>query len=215
MERKTTSKTEEILAPYAKYIRNVVGKYLKNPCDAEDAAQETLLKVFMNLGSFRGESRLSTWVFSVARNTALNHLRSQGQEPGLFPDDLTDPSITLAADTGDLELGYMEALRTVLSDAERRAFFLGAIVGLDSRKGGEVLALTPEGFRQRVCRARHKLNAFHLEHCDPTSEAGPTCDFHVQTSKNAFLLEQVKSVLAMEEKLRTLSAEEIRKMLPL
>jgi RNA polymerase sigma-70 factor (ECF subfamily) len=50
---------------------------LKNEADAEDAAQEAVLKAFTNLAKFRGDSKFSTWLFRIATNEALMKLRKQ------------------------------------------------------------------------------------------------------------------------------------------
>lgn len=47
----------------------------RNEHDAEDIAQETFVKVYHHLRSFDGRARFSTWLFAIAKNTALNHLR--------------------------------------------------------------------------------------------------------------------------------------------
>ena len=47
-------------------------KFLWNPEDAEDATQEILIKVITNLGGFRRESKLSTWVYRIAANHLIN-----------------------------------------------------------------------------------------------------------------------------------------------
>src|SRR5574341_799062 len=53
------------------YLRRLVGD-----SDAEDAAQEVFVKVHQALDKFRGESRLSTWIYRIATNTAMDRLRS-------------------------------------------------------------------------------------------------------------------------------------------
>jgi RNA polymerase sigma-70 factor, ECF subfamily len=50
---------------------------LGNAHDAEDVAQETFVKVYTHLASFDGRARFSTWLFAIAKNTALNHLRKR------------------------------------------------------------------------------------------------------------------------------------------
>ena len=51
--------------------------YVKNETDAEDVAQETFIKAFYNLAGFRGESKFSTWLISIALNEARSRLRRQ------------------------------------------------------------------------------------------------------------------------------------------
>ena len=54
---------------------------LKNEAEAEDAAQETVIKVYQNLDKFRGDAQFRTWVLSIARNEGLGRLRKIGTPP--------------------------------------------------------------------------------------------------------------------------------------
>ena len=58
-----------------RYVLAIAMKYVKNPIDAEDVAQEALLLAHRHRHSFRGQSKYSTWLYRVAATTALMHLR--------------------------------------------------------------------------------------------------------------------------------------------
>jgi len=60
----------EFYPKITRYLRRLVGE-----AEAEDVAQETFVKVSRSLDGFRGESRLSTWIYRIATNTAMDHLR--------------------------------------------------------------------------------------------------------------------------------------------
>jgi len=57
--------------------------------DAEDLCQEVFLRVFRDIGKFRGESRLSTWIGAIAYNMCISHLRKKGKEIMVPVDDYT------------------------------------------------------------------------------------------------------------------------------
>ena len=65
----------ELVRPYEKSVYVAAFSILQNEQDAEDAAQETVLKALKNLGSFRAESKFSTWLVSIAINEARARLR--------------------------------------------------------------------------------------------------------------------------------------------
>lgn len=65
----------ELVRPYEKSVYLAAFSILQNEQDAEDAAQETVLKALKNLGSFRAESKFSTWLISIAMNEARARLR--------------------------------------------------------------------------------------------------------------------------------------------
>ena len=69
-QRDFTSIYAEYYPKIAGYLRRLVGD-----ADAEDVAQEAFVKISRSLDSFRGESRLSTWIYRIATNTAMDHLR--------------------------------------------------------------------------------------------------------------------------------------------
>ena len=65
----------DLIRPCERSIYFLLFSLLKNETDAEDVAQETVIKVYQNLDKFRGESQFRTWVFSIARNEGLGRLR--------------------------------------------------------------------------------------------------------------------------------------------
>jgi RNA polymerase sigma-70 factor (ECF subfamily) len=65
----------ELVRPYEKSVYFATYSILQNEQDAEDAAQETVLKALKNLGHFRAESKFSTWLISIAINEARARLR--------------------------------------------------------------------------------------------------------------------------------------------
>jgi RNA polymerase sigma-70 factor (ECF subfamily) len=67
----------ELVRPYEKAMYFAAFSLLQNPQDAEDVAQETVLKVLKNLHQFRGESKFSTWLVSIAINEARARLRHE------------------------------------------------------------------------------------------------------------------------------------------
>src|SRR5579884_185815 len=70
-ERAVTA--ERVFYTHARLVYKVARRVLDNEDDAEDVAQEVMLRVLRKLDSFRGECRLATWLYRVARNTALMH----------------------------------------------------------------------------------------------------------------------------------------------
>ena len=76
-----------------KAARKFVYQYGLPDSDYEDVVQIVLLNAWTNIGSFRGESKLSTWAFTIARNTALNLLDKQNRTPGARPRDIPEHEI--------------------------------------------------------------------------------------------------------------------------
>src|SRR6202007_1128126 len=66
---------EELVRRHTQLIYRVLIAILGNVADAQETMQDTLLSAFKHLGGFQGRSKFSTWLVSIARNTALQRLR--------------------------------------------------------------------------------------------------------------------------------------------
>jgi RNA polymerase sigma-70 factor (ECF subfamily) len=64
-----------LMQPCERPIYFLLMSLLRNETEAEDAAQDTVIKVYQNLKNFRGDSQFRTWVLSIARNEGLGRLR--------------------------------------------------------------------------------------------------------------------------------------------
>ena len=102
---------EALVVKYQRRIARHVARYVKAAGDVEDVVQETFIRVYRGLASFRGDSAFYSWLYRIATNTALNHLqrspadvllgddapeeRVEAFEPGVS--DAEDPERTLMA----------------------------------------------------------------------------------------------------------------------
>ena len=64
-----------LVANYQRLVLHVVGRIVRRQDEAEDICQEVFIKVFRKMKRFRGESRLSTWIATIAYNTSISHVR--------------------------------------------------------------------------------------------------------------------------------------------
>lgn len=85
---------DQIVSRFDEPIRRWFAARVGDPADAEDLAQETMLAVLESFQRFRGDCSLATWIYAVARNVLLKHIRGVRRRPlPLCPDeDLTDGS---------------------------------------------------------------------------------------------------------------------------
>jgi RNA polymerase sigma-70 factor (ECF subfamily) len=111
----------ELIRPCERSIYLLLLSLLKNESEAEDAAQETAIKVFLNLHLYRGEAQFRTWALSIARNEGLGRLRKQGIRREESLDAATDDQ------TGDYTPAVLTSWREVPSDALEQKE-LGAIL---------------------------------------------------------------------------------------
>jgi RNA polymerase sigma-70 factor (ECF subfamily) len=77
MRARDESAVAELDAIYRTRIQQLALRYMKNPEDAEEVAQDVLLKVYRKIDAFRGDAALSSWIFRITFNTVMSRLRSQ------------------------------------------------------------------------------------------------------------------------------------------
>src|SRR6202042_1924411 len=80
-----------LVLKYQHKVVKLVMRYLRNPADAEDVAQEAFVKAYRALPQFRGDSAFYTWLYRIAINTAKNALVATKRRPMDYDLDLQDP----------------------------------------------------------------------------------------------------------------------------
>ncbi|MQA86708.1 MAG: sigma-70 family RNA polymerase sigma factor [Streptosporangiales bacterium] len=125
---------------------------------ADDLTQETYLRAFGALRRFRGESSARTWLLSIARRTAADHLRSRARRPQVVGDaGETPPDKTAEPDPAG---GVAIRMLVQSLEPERRdAFVLTQVLGLSYEEAAQVCGCPVGTIRSRVARARHDLVA--------------------------------------------------------
>jgi RNA polymerase sigma-70 factor (ECF subfamily) len=162
---------EALIQRYEHPIFSLVSRMADNPADAADVVQDVFVKIFRNVGSFRGDSSLKTWIYRIAVNQARNQRRWFGrhrrQEVGLDPepgeaqgyqDWLQDPGpspFELALD-GETQALVETALQSVPA-AFRAALILREMDGLSYEQIAEVLEITLGTVKSRILRGREAL----------------------------------------------------------
>jgi RNA polymerase sigma-70 factor (ECF subfamily) len=161
----------ELIRPCEKPIYFLLLSMLKNEADAEDAAQETAIKVYRNLHLFRGDSQFRTWVLSIARNEGLGRLRklSSLREDSLDAEtDDTTGDYTPAVLTSWREIPSETIERQQLGEILRQAVqklpeiyrnvvLLRDIEEMDIRETATALAISEAAVKVRLHRARAML----------------------------------------------------------
>ncbi|MFQ2519026.1 RNA polymerase sigma factor RpoE [Aeromonas caviae] len=159
-----------LVRKYQHKVVNLVARYVNNPGDVPDVAQEAFIKAYRALPTFRGESAFYTWLYRIAVNTAKNYLTSQGRRP---------PSSDVEADEAEY-YGGGEALQEVatpenlaLTDEIKRTVFtaiealpedlrtaitLREMEGLSYEEIAEIMDCPVGTVRSRIFRAREAID---------------------------------------------------------
>jgi RNA polymerase sigma-70 factor (ECF subfamily) len=155
---------ETIYRIHSGRLYSVACRVLGNPTDAEDLLQEIFLAAHRKLESFRGESALGTWLYRLAMNLCLDHLRSRANRSGQLTDSLDDEFGL--ADAGSRRLAErtvakMDLERAVaqLPEGCRTAFVLHDVEGLEHREVAAALGIAEGTSKSQVHKARMRLRA--------------------------------------------------------
>ena len=159
---------EEIVRENEQTVYRLALRQLGNREDAEDAAQEVFLKAFTGLGSFRGESKISVWLYRITCNVCTDVLRKRRDSVSLsveteegeleleLPDERFDP--VALTERSDLRAQVGEALKKLPADG-REILLLREIGGQSYEEIAETLSLDIGTVKSRIFRARKKLCA--------------------------------------------------------
>jgi RNA polymerase sigma-70 factor (ECF subfamily) len=161
----------DLIRPCERSIYFLLLSILKNETDVEDAAQETVIKVYQNLDKFRGDSQFRTWVLSIARNEGLGRLRKIGTRREDSLDAETDeqtgdytPAILTSWREIPTEALEQKELGTILRNAieglpeiYRNVVLLRDIEEMDIRQTAAALCISEAAVKVRLHRARALL----------------------------------------------------------
>jgi len=85
-----TQDFDELYAAYEKPLYNYILRMVKEKQVAEDLVQDAFVKIYQNLENFRGDSKLSTWIYKIATNTYPDYFRTAAFKKETKTDQLTD-----------------------------------------------------------------------------------------------------------------------------
>lgn len=166
---------EQLVLAYQTPIYNLCLRMTGNPEDAADLSQETFLKVWKSLASFHFEAAFSTWLYRLASNTCLDHIRSVKRRPQLSLTaedadgeekaiDLPDPSPLPeeAAITKDENERLARAIQS-LDEQHRQILTLRAINDLSYAEIADILGIKEGTVKSRLARSRNALRKILTE----------------------------------------------------
>ena len=165
---------ETLVRKYEKLVSTCIYSVVGNTEDTLDLSQETFLKAYKSLGSFKGDSEFSTWLYRIAKNTALDFIRkrkqaavsidSSGEEGEGFdiPDDNTNSSPEkMVLENEKKQLLYNAISK--LSDEHREIIILRDINGYSYEDVAEKLGIETGTVKSRLFRAREALRKILLK----------------------------------------------------
>jgi len=144
---------------YREHLGKVYGlclRMLREPSRAEELTQEVFVLAWQKLGSFRGASAFSTWLYRLATNTVLGHLRSQGRWDERFA--TLDEPLERAGDLPRPDSGIdLERAIAALPPAARLVFLLSQVEGYRHAEIAELIGIAEGTSKAHLHHARQQL----------------------------------------------------------
>jgi RNA polymerase sigma-70 factor (ECF subfamily) len=153
---------------YLRYLRRIssmVGRMLPNASESEEVTQEVFLQVYLSLPRFEGRSSFYTWIYRVARNVALHHIRASSRRYRIAPLSealeatlVRDASLATTNPERDAEYNALlaETNRVIeeLIPSLREVMVLGPVNGGSCEEVADFLGVRTEVVKSRLHRAR-------------------------------------------------------------
>ncbi|MCB5184802.1 RNA polymerase sigma factor RpoE [Methylobacillus gramineus] len=155
---------------YQRKLGRLLSRLIRDPAEVEDVVQESFIKAYRALPSFRGDSAFYTWLYRIGINTAKNYLVAMGRRPQATGDieiedaeNFEDGNELRTMDTPETELMGKEIARTVndtvaaLPEELRTAITLREIEGLSYEEIATMMDCPIGTVRSRIFRARETI----------------------------------------------------------
>ncbi|MEL6185253.1 MAG: RNA polymerase sigma factor [Myxococcota bacterium] len=170
------------------FLYHVALRLVLAPADAEDLAQEALLRILTHLSQYAGKARFRTWAYRILVNcfrqrkrrkmeSSITSFTAFGEEldelpsaPLHLPAPLEPDRALLVEET---KVGCMIGMLMCLDREQRLTYVLGDALGVPSPLAAEILEVSPATFRKRLERARRDLRTFMHDKCGLMNEANP------------------------------------------
>ena len=199
---------EEVVQAIQDQVHRLALRMLADVPQAEDATQDILVRIITKLSTFKGDSRFETWVYRVAMNHLLTAKKIRDRDPGLsfdlFEEDLmhglseSTPDAVDQVALNELRVKCTMAMLLCLDANHRAAYVLGEILEMEHAPASEVLGVNPATYRQRLSRARQKVQDFTARACGLASRTAPCrCARRIDVAQAQGRIGQNETTLAL------------------
>jgi RNA polymerase sigma-70 factor (ECF subfamily) len=162
----------QLVATFQKQVFTTCLSFVHIPADADDLSQEVFIEIFRSAKNFRGDSRLSTWIYRIAVNKSLNHLRKQKRSrwlqswedffSGNSGSDNNQQSDQLSSDLveGSDRTNQLHQAIDRLPENQRTAFLLSKYDELPTRQIAEIMQTSQSAVDSLIFRAKTNLQKY-------------------------------------------------------
>ncbi|KMM74070.1 RNA polymerase sigma factor RpoE [Xanthomonas sp. NCPPB 1128] len=171
VQRGESAAFDVLVRKYQHRIVGLIGRYIVDWSECQDVAQDTFIRAYRAMGSFRGDAQFSTWLHRIAVNTAKNYLVAHNRRPPTDDVDVLDAEQFASGtrlrdtDTPERELMRQELEQTVmravnaLPEELRTAITLREVEGMSYEDIAQKMGCPIGTVRSRIFRAREAIDA--------------------------------------------------------
>jgi RNA polymerase sigma factor (sigma-70 family) len=208
---------ERLIKLHQPWLFNIVLRMVPDFHEAEDLCQDIVLKCFVNLASFRGDSRFRTWLYRIAFNHVLT-MRESSCERGLrawarnsaddgfverqFDLELADAKAIphdLSLLVQETRIKCMLGMLLCLNRRQRMVFILGGILAVGGRTGSELLGMSEGCYRKTLSRSRRRLHDFLHDRCSLVNQDKPcNCERSIAANLKSGYIDPLHLVFGAE-----------------
>ncbi|MFZ4414213.1 MAG: RNA polymerase sigma factor, partial [Bacteroidales bacterium] len=159
---------EELYSLFKDKVYNTAISYLQNIEDAEEVTQDVFLSIYVNAHTFKRNSKVSTWIYRITVNKALNKLDKRNRKPNSniqledsFSIDFQHPGILLE---NQENAAYLFGAIDTLLPSQKTAFILVYIEGLPQQEVALIMENTVKAVESLLQRAKINLKKILIEH---------------------------------------------------
>jgi RNA polymerase sigma factor (sigma-70 family) len=201
---------EELFDLYGPGIYRLAFRMTGNLQEAEDITQDTFSQVYQHIDSFRGESQLYTWIFSIAKNFCYrrikigNRMTFSSYEEMLAeastPGELNEYSELEKRDLiGQVKEGCLTGLVRCLSPDQRAAFVLHVFLDLSISDISRIMERSQSAVKILIHRGRKNLKEFLCTNCSVYNDANPCkCEYMVDFSLKQGWISRGKNLIPVD-----------------
>ena len=156
---------DELYEQHATRLFNLAWRMCGTRADAEDLLQEIFLLAYRKLPDFRGDSAVGTWLYRLAMNRCLDHLKSRQTRTGFATSTLDEqnmPAELSRSSTSGADIKRLDLERAIarLPEGARAAFLLHDVEGFQHQEIAGILGISEGTSKSQVHKARLRLREF-------------------------------------------------------
>ena len=155
---------------YNRYSSKIFGKcltILKERNLAQDATQDIMMKILLNLSKFGGRSKFSTWVYSITYNFCIDFVRKRKKDLSLYVEDMHQfEGVVEEVDDKEIlevRLENLKIIMTQISSGDQSILMMKYLDGMSIKEISGVLNKTESAIKMKLKRAKHRFVKIHRE----------------------------------------------------